>query len=278
MTNTQLAVWGDPIDHSRSPLLHAAAYRALGLDWHYGRQQVDAAGFGDAFATLDASWRGISLTMPLKEVAFAAAATRDRHASLTGAVNTLRLGANGPQGFNTDVGGLGRALRRQGITEVGTGRIVGAGATAASALVTLADLGATRVEVAARSLQKAAALVTLGEELDVQVRVAPLDAEQPTTVDVTIGTLPGGTRLDDAIAETLAASGGALLDVAYAPWPSVLAVHWQAQGKPASSGLSMLVEQALLQVRIFVADDPAAELPGEEAVLGAMRAAVDLTD
>lgn len=278
MSDAKLAVWGDPIDHSRSPVLHAAAYGVLGLDWEYGRQQVTAAGFGDAFAKLDASWRGLSLTMPLKEAAFLAATTRDRHATLTGAVNTLWLSADGPKGFNTDVGGLGRALRRQGITEVGSGRVVGAGATAASALVTLADLGATRVDVAARNPQKAAALVELGAALDVQVRAASLDADDVAAVDVTIGTLPGGTQLADPVAEVLAERGGTLLDVAYAPWPSALATHWQTRGHAASSGLSMLVEQALLQVRIFVAGDPAVELPGEAAVLSAMRAAVDLTD
>lgn len=275
-TTVNLAVWGDPIDHSRSPDLHAAAYAALGLDWCYGRRQVDAAGFADALGGLDASWRGLSLTMPLKEAAFAAAVTRDRHATLTGAVNTLHLGEDGPRGYNTDVGGLARALRRQGIDGVGTARIIGAGATAASALVTLVDQGATRIEVVARTPRKAEALVALGAQLDARVTVAELGTGTPAPVDVTIGTLPGGTRLGDATTETLATAGGALLDVAYSPWPSSLAAQWQAQGKPASSGLAMLVEQALLQVRTFVGGDPAAELPREDVVLAAMRAAVGL--
>lgn len=280
MTTINLAVWGNPIDHSRSPDLHAAAYAVLGLGWTYARRQVGAADFERAIAGLDASWRGLSLTMPLKEVAFAAAVSRDRHASLTGAVNTLHLGANGPRGFNTDVGGLGRALRRQGIDGVGTARIVGAGATAASALVTLVDLGATHIDIAARTPQKAAALVALGDELAVRVSVRELTADAPSsaldTVDVTIGTLPGGTVLADPIGEALAARGGALLDVGYSPWPSALATQWQAQGRPAASGISMLVEQALLQVRIFVAGDPAIELANEDTVLAAMRAAVGL--
>lgn len=278
MMQNNLAVWGDPIEHSRSPLLHAAAYRELGLEWHYGRQQVDAEGFDTALAELDASWRGLSLTMPLKERAFAAAASRDRHATLTGAVNTLHFAVDGLRGFNTDVGGLGRALRRQGIEEVDTARIVGAGATAASALVTLVDLGARRIEVAARNPRKAAALVDLGAALQVLVVPSALDKADSAPVDVTIGTLPGGTRLDDPVADALARDGGALLDVAYSPWPSALAEHWLAHGKGAISGLSMLVEQALLQVRIFVAGDPGAELPNEPTVLLAMRDAVGLAD
>lgn len=276
MTQNNLAVWGDPIDHSRSPLLHAAAYDVLGLEWNYGRRQVDAGGFDSALAELDASWRGLSLTMPLKERAFAAATSRDRHATLTGAVNTLHFAVDGLRGYNTDVGGLGRALRRQGIEEADTARIVGAGATAASALVTLVDLGARRIEVAARNPLKAAALVELGAALQVLVVPSALGADTAARVDVTIGTLPGGTRLDGSVADALAAEGGALLDVAYSPWPSALAEHWFAQGKGAISGLSMLVEQALLQVRIFVAGDPEAELPNEPAVLLAMRDAVGL--
>lgn len=275
MTQNTLAVWGDPIEHSRSPLLHAAAYGVLGLDWHYGRRQVDAAGFDVALAELDASWRGLSLTMPLKERAFAAATSRDRHATLTGAVNTLAFDADGVHGFNTDVGGLTRALRAHGIDEISTARIVGAGATAASALVALVDLGARRIEVSARDPRKAAALVELGAALQAQVVPAALDADSPTPVDVTVGTLPGGTRLADPVADGLAHGGGALLDVAYSPWPSALAERWIVQGAEAISGISMLIEQALLQVRVFVGGDPSAELADEPAVLRAMRAAVE---
>ena len=276
--DTNLAVWGDPIDHSRSPDLHAAAYAVLGLDWRYGRRRVDAAGFASALGGLDASWRGLSLTMPLKKAAFTAAATRDRHAALTGAVNTLLLGPDGPRGYNTDVGGLARALRGEGIDGPGAARIIGAGATAASALVALVELGARRIEVVARSPQKAAPLVALGARQGAVVTTAQLGASAPAKVDVTVGTLPGGTNLPDATADALATAGGTLLDVAYSPWPSSLAARWLAHGAPASSGLSMLVEQALLQVRIFVTGDVAAPLPQEQAARAAMRAVVGLSD
>lgn len=126
VTRSRLAVWGDPIAHSKSPELHAAAYRVLGLDWEYGRRRVSAEGFASAIAELDDTWRGLSLTMPLKEEAFRAAATRDRHAQLTGAVNTLLLGEE-PAGFNTDVGGIVDALAEAHIAEVERVRILGAG-------------------------------------------------------------------------------------------------------------------------------------------------------
>ncbi|WP_337006086.1 MULTISPECIES: shikimate dehydrogenase family protein [unclassified Microbacterium] len=270
MTRTRLAVWGDPIAHSKSPDLHAAAYRVLGLDWEYGRRQVAATSFADALDGLDDSWRGLSLTMPLKEEAFRAAASRDRHATLTGAVNTLLLG-DGPVGFNTDVGGIVDALAEAGIAEVEGVRILGAGATAASALVAAAEIGATRIDVRARRPERAAALVALGDRLGIRVTADPLDAAAHG-VPLTIATLPSGTALPAETTTPLAAAGGALFDAAYAPWPSALAAGW-GDG-PAISGLGMLLHQAVRQIRIFLHGDPSTALPDEQVVVAAMRAAL----
>ena len=104
MTGSLLEVWGDPIAHSLSPALHAAAYAELGWDWTYGRRRVDDAAFATELASLGTQYRGLSLTFPLKGVAYAASAERDLPAELTGAVNTLLLTEAGPRGFNTDVG------------------------------------------------------------------------------------------------------------------------------------------------------------------------------
>lgn len=270
MTPFRLAVWGDPIEHSRSPVLHAAAYRALGLDWQYGRERVDADGFVPTLERLDGSWRGLSLTMPLKEEAFRASDTRDRHATLTGAVNTLLLGER-RAGFNTDVGGIIDALAERSVTRIDSVRILGAGATAASALVAAADRGATHADVRARRPERATALLSLGERLGIHVDAHPFDAAV-TTVDLTIATLPSGTRLPPPVAARLAERGGALFDAAYAPWPSALADEWT--DAPVISGLGMLLHQAVRQIRIFLHGDPAVALPGEPAVVDAMRAAL----
>jgi shikimate dehydrogenase len=267
---SQLAVWGDPIAHSKSPALHAAAYAVLGLDWDYGRRRVAADEFADAVESLDASWRGLSLTMPLKEEAFRAAATRDRHAGLTGAVNTLLLGSE-IAGYNTDVGGIIDALGEAGVTSPRTVRILGAGATAGSALVAVAELGATDVDVRARRPERAAGLIELGERLGLPVSAGEVTG--PThPVDLTIATLPSGTALDAELAERLADDGGVLFDAAYAPWPSALASVWG--DRPVISGLGMLLHQAVRQIRIFRHGDPAVELPDEARVLAAMRAAL----
>lgn len=268
VTPTRLAVWGDPIAHSKSPDLHAAAYRVLGLDWKYGRRQVAAEEFAPALGGLDSSWRGLSLTMPLKEEAFRAATRRDAHAELTGAVNTLLLGEV-VAGFNTDVGGIIDALREAGITEVGRVRILGAGATAASALIAASELGAERIEVSARRPERAGGLVSLGERAGVLVDARPL-GEPALEADLTIATLPSGTVLPDELAGSLATRGGTLFDAAYAPWPSALAGAWS--GRSVVSGLGMLLHQAVRQIRIFRHGDPLVPLPDEPAVVAAMRA------
>lgn len=271
----RLAVWGDPVSHSRSPQLHAAAYARLGLDWHYERRQVNADTFGDALGELDSSWRGLSCTMPLKERAYAASTLRDRRATLTGAVNTLLLGEpGGVRGFNTDVGGIVRAFADAGVDKIDSGRVIGAGATAASALVALSEMGARRVDVVARRPEKIAVLGPLAEQLGVTLVTASLDETSVPDADVTVSTLPGGTELSAHAADSLARGGGMLLDAAYAPWPTALAAAFIRDGSAPLSGLEMLLHQALLQVRIFVGGEDERELPNETLVLADMRGAL----
>lgn len=270
----RLEVWGDPIAHSRSPLLHAAAYRVLGLDWTYGRRRVDEAGFADELASLDGSFRGLSLTMPLKGAAFTAAVERDRRSALTGAVNTLLLGPDGPRGFNTDVGGIIRALDELGIEALETARIIGAGATATSAVVALNEVGATHIEIVARRPEAVTPLAELGLSLGTEVTAVSFDSLALHPVPVTVATLPGDAPLPDAATDALAASGGLLFDAVYGHWPTALARAWDRTGAASVSGLSMLLHQAVLQVRLFVSGDVETPLENEARVITAMRAGV----
>ncbi|BDZ38253.1 shikimate dehydrogenase family protein [Microbacterium suwonense] len=266
---TRLAVWGDPIGHSRSPALHAAAYRTLGLHWTYDRRRVDAAGFPAALDALDATWRGLSLTMPLKEAAHAAADQLDAHARLTGAVNTLLLGST-LQGFNTDVGGIVDAFTNAEVQGIRSVRILGAGATAASALVAAHELGAEIVDVRARRPAAAGRLERIGSELGVAVAVHPFD-HPPQEVDATIATLPSGTVLDPTVTAPLTSSGGVLFEAAYAPWPSALAAGWG--GETVISGFEMLLYQAVRQIRIFLHGEQERALPDEDVIVAVMRRA-----
>ena len=275
----RLAVLGSPVEHSLSPALHRAAYQALGLDWRYDAVRVPAGGLPDFLASRGADWRGLSLTMPLKHEVQAQLDGIDRVAAQTGSVNTVLFGeADGRrtlQGFNTDVTGLVRALAEAGVRRAVHVCLLGAGATAASALVAAAELGAELVDVLVRTPAKAADLVELGQSLGVVVRVYPLtDLPDPARVsELVISTLPGGS---DPGAEFPAGlrRQALLFDVSYSPWPSALARSWSSAGGTAVSGEGMLLHQALIQVRIFVSGNPFEPLPNEDVVLHAMRGAL----
>ncbi|MCU1571878.1 MAG: shikimate dehydrogenase [Naasia sp.] len=265
-----LAVLGSPIAHSRSPLLHSAAYRQLGLDWDYGRREVRSGELAGFLGGLGTEWRGLSLTMPLKREVLPLLDEADELVEITGAANTVLLDGT-IRGFNTDVGGIEAAFAERGVPAPHRVLILGGGATAASVLTAVARLGATEAVVAVRSPERAAALPRLGARLGLGVALLSLGGELPVDVDLVASTLPGDAT--PPLPEV--APGTALLDAAYDPWPSTLARHWARVGAgPTVSGLEMLVHQALLQVRIFARGDPGVPLPGEAGVLRAMKAAV----
>ncbi|QWT23349.1 shikimate dehydrogenase [Subtercola sp. PAMC28395] len=280
--SSRFAVLGSPIAHSKSPLLHTAAYRELGLDWEYTRAEVSSGELGEFVLGLDDSWRGLSLTMPLKEEALALVDSVDVQSLMTGASNTVALDHSQSkltvQGFNTDVAGIVGALADVGIRQTSHVLILGAGATARSAMVAAANLGAEQVTVAARSPHKTEEIVNVAARAGLVVSVVHLgDALTSDLVaDVTISTLPGGA-LQLAPDDILAVPRGAvLLDVAYDPWPSVLGTAWRGAGGVTVSGLAMLAHQALGQVRIFVTGDPLLPLDREDEVFTAMKRAVGL--
>ena len=230
-------------------------------------------------AGLDNTWRGLSVTMPLKRNAFDLSMSRDAHAQYTGAVNTLAMSYEGGHraihGYNTDVFGITRALTAAGSQAIDHGVILGGGATAESALVALDELGAGYVTVALRDPAKADALTALGGRIGMDVRVAHLEElAQVAPASVAISTVPGSAEI--SLDDLARASGAVLLDVAYDVWPSPRAASWKARDGVSVSGLSMLAFQALKQVRIFVSDAPDSALPNEDAVAAAMFASVGL--
>ncbi len=277
-TPRRLAVLGSPIAHSRSPLLHAAAYRALGLEWRYEAVEVAEHALPGFIAGLDDSWLGLSLTMPLKREVIPLLDRSDDLVGQTGSANTV-LFERLPQGlqlagFNTDVFGIAQAFRRHGHSRLREVQIIGGGATAASAIAAVAGLGARSVQLSVRSPARAVPLIRIGAALGVAVTIGPLDGpgEAP---DAIISTLPGAAATGLAFADATV-RGAVLFDVAYHPWPSPLAARWQFLGGDVIGGLEMLVLQALAQVRIFRSGDPELALDGEDEVLGAMRTAVGL--
>lgn len=252
------AVLGRPIAHSLSPLLHQAGYRALGLDdWAYGAHDLGADDLAAWVAQRDHSWRGLSLTMPLKEAAFAVAATVSSTARLTGAVNTLvRRDDLGWDAHNTDVHGLVGALGH--LDHGGSATLLGSGATARSAAVALACLGVTQVRVAARNRATTSEVVTLLESLGVRADPVSLQAAGPDGWGVgpkrlVVSTLPpaAGQAVATQLGAAVGLEGATLLDVVYADWPTPLALAAERAGADVVSGLEMLVHQAARQFELF---------------------------
>ncbi len=275
MSRTRLAVLGSPIAHSKSPAIQAAAYGVLGLEWEYGSADVTEDTLAGFVAGLDDTWRGLSLTMPLKRAVLPLLTTRSALVDVVGAANTLRFDDDGVHGYNTDVHGVTQTLRDAGVEQVRLVHIFGGGATAASVIAAVAELGGQRVLIRARTPERAAPLVELGLRLGVEVTVRPIAMEDRSLIvpDVIVSTLPGGSTEGIVFPEAVR-QGALLLDVAYDPWPSELAGAWDAVGGRVASGLDMLIHQAVGQIRIWVGGDQTEPLPDEAAVLAAMRAAI----
>lgn len=276
----KLAVLGSPISHSKSPALHRAAYDQLGLDWEYSAVQTESSALEGFIASCTGDWRGLSLTMPLKRDVLALLDSRDPLVSLTGGANTVLFGQfrsrRTLRGFNTDVEGIDRALRAAGIDGLETVRMLGGGATAASAIVAAVNLGATRIELGVRSPERAAPLARLIERLGIRYSIAEIShGFHSPNPDLVISTLPGGSRIDSSLLE-MSLVDAPLFDVAYDPWPSQLGRLWLDDGRTVISGIEMLIHQALLQVRVFVTGDPHASLPDEDLVFTAMRRSVGM--
>ncbi len=257
---------GSPIGHSRSPALHRAAYAALGLPWEYVAQEVTADQLPDFVHGLGAEWRGLSLTMPLKLAAVALCSSVEPSAEQVGAVNTMVRSDDGRWcGYNTDIGGCIDALSAVGVDRVDSALIVGAGATARSALAAVAALGARRARVLARSVERAADMAALGRDLGVEVAVFALsEAGGSDQVDVVVSTIPAAAQT--TCADDLAGRARVFLDVIYEPPLTPLLLAAERRGAVGIPGLELLLHQAARQVTLMTG---VAEAPVE-----AMRAAL----
>lgn len=266
---SRLAVLGSPIAHSKSPVIHRAAYDALGVPWIYEAVDVAGAMLAEFIGSRDGTWRGLSLTMPLKRDVLPLLDHRDPLVDTVGAANTVLFTDDGLRGFNTDVYGVERSFTDAGIASLDIVHVLGAGATAASVIAGVARLGAGKILVTARTPAKARPLVTLGESLGIDVEVGVWGDAGHFVPDAVVSTLPGGDY--DLHFPDVVRQESVLFDVAYDPWPSALARQWTGTVIP---GIDLLLNQAVGQVRIFVGGDPEVPLPDEGRVVAAMRASV----
>ncbi len=179
----ECAVVGSPIAHSRSPVLHRAADAALGLtDWSYERVELHAGELRSWLAGLGDNWRGVSVTMPLKQEAVTGADTASDLAADLRAANTLIRGVGGWHADNTYVAGLSGAIRELGAGDARSTRQdrsvaqppLSVRGTAAAAVAALADFGVEHVDVVLRNAARGRELVTLAERLGLKLRIAQL--------------------------------------------------------------------------------------------------------
>jgi shikimate dehydrogenase len=258
------AVIGRPVAHSLSPVLHRAAYAALGLTaWTYDALDIGAEDLPVLLAGLGEEWVGFSVTMPCKQAAVDVADVVESLPRLLHAANTLIRSDAGWRAENTDVTGVGMALQLAGVEQVRHAAIIGAGGTAAAAAVALASLGAQHVDVVVRDPSRAGDVTRVLQTLDVSSAVTPIsdaDLEAPVVVStVPIAAQPDLLTLPWRREQTV-------LDVLYAPWPTPLAERVTEAGGKVVSGLEVLFWQATAQVELVT---------GRPAPIAAMRAALD---
>ena len=268
------AVLGSPITHSLSPVLHRAAYAELGLTgWTYGRYDVDEKRLPAFLDSLEpAEWAGLSLTMPLKRAVIPLLDQVSATARSVEAVNTVVLHDDGRRfGDNTDIPGITAALRERGIEKVERAAVLGAGATASSALAALAAVCTGEVTAYVRSAARATEMEQWGERLGVSVRCADWsEAAEAFDAPLVVATTPAGAT--DDLAGVVPARPGALFDVLYEPWPTPLAGAWAARGGTVVGGLDLLVHQAVLQVEQMTGAARAPLAAMREAGEAALRA------
>jgi shikimate dehydrogenase len=260
-------VLGRPIGHSLSPVIHRAGYTAAGLsEWSYTAHDCGEDGLAGFVAGLDPEWVGLSLTMPLKEVALDVADEVAPVAAAIGAANTLvRSPAGTWRAENTDAPGMVDALTAAGVSTVDRVSVLGAGGTARAVLAAARDLGAAAVEVYARRPDAVAELDPVAEQLGITLIGAGWDkATSAADADVVVSTVPRGVA--DPLAATMRwRPAGVLFDAVYDPWPTPLAAAAERSGCRIVSGLDLLLAQAVRQFELYT---------GVDAPVAAMRAAL----
>jgi shikimate dehydrogenase len=289
------AVLGSPVAHSLSPVLHRAAYAALGLDhWTYTAIECDEAGLPPLLASCNSAgpgsrWAGLSLTMPLKRAVLPLLDRTEPLAVEVGGANTVVFAGGQRHGYNTDVPGMVAALAEAGITSPpaagvtsppsagvtsppgagvtsppGAGvtspagaTILGAGATACAALAALRAIGLAAAVVQVRDRARAGDLLAAARRLALAVELRPFGT-QVRDGDLLISTVPAGAA--DFYAERAVdprARPCAVLDVVYSPWPTALAIAAAQSGVVVISGFDLLLHQAARQVELMTGLNPA---------------------
>ncbi|MEV5879382.1 shikimate dehydrogenase [Streptomyces sp. NPDC052101] len=261
----QLAILGSPIAQALSPVLHRTAYAALQLNWSYGAIDCTPDRLPSFLATLDDTWAGLSLTMPLKRTVVPLLDEASATVRAAGTANTVIVRGGRLLGENTDTYGMLQALRDAGVTRAESACVLGTGATATTTLAVLHTLGCTEATVIAREPARIRELESTAERIGLAVRIRPwMETARHLTADLVVSALPPGAA-DNLAPAWPSAVRNTLLDVVYKPWPTPLADAARHAGTTVIGGLPMLLHQAARQVELQTGCTP--------APIAAMRAA-----
>lgn len=259
----RLAVLGDPVEHSLSPVMHNAVLAALGLEGVYSRRRVDEQGMTEAASQMrTGQLHGANITMPHKGVAARLADRLSTDAERAGSVNTWTLEGDGRlTGHSTDVEGIRRVWARAGLPEDCPVLVIGAGGAAAAAMVALED---RELWCSARRPE---AVPVLAERVDVPFR--SLQWGTGLAGAVVVNATPLGMRGGELSAALLEESVG-LFDMAYrADRVETGGVRsMRERGLPASDGLAMLAAQAEASFEMWTGRRPPTGVMEQTARVG----------
>ena len=248
------AVLGSPIAHSLSPALHRAAYTHLGLDWTYDAVELDSSGLRPFVETLDGTWRGLSLTMPLKRAVMPLVDSVDEWAQLARAANTVLLDGRRRTGLNTDVPGAVSAVLERVPGPVRSAVVIGGGATAASVLLALAELGCRTARLLVRDEARAVETVSAAgrHPRAPELAVSTISGASELEADLVVSTVPAAAQTPALLAAC--AGIAAVFEAVYDPWLTPFAQAAMDSGRPLVSGLDLLAHQAVLQVDLMTGE------------------------
>jgi shikimate dehydrogenase len=263
---TIFAVFGDPVEHSLSPVMHNAAYKALGMDCEYHKFRVSLDDLEGAIKGARAmGFGGLNLTIPLKEKALGIVEP-DTMAQAIGAVNTIEFsddtiaGITGIVGHNTDGIGAVKALAASGVDIPGsTVLILGAGGAARAVAYQLAKDGA-RVTIANRTLGKAQELAenvrSVGNANGTGLEELPkLTADADIIINTTsVGMHPDTDRT--LVTADMMHTGQVIFDIVYSPLETRLLREAKKVGAVTIDGIKMLVLQGAESFRIWTGIEP----------------------
>ena len=281
MKSCRFAVVGDPVAHSRSPALHAAAYRALGLTHTYEAVRATASELPGVVDELRRGvFDGLSVTVPHKERVLALVDDLDASARIIGAANALvRAPDHRVIAHNTDSPALAEELRRlegrAGTRPRARGLVLGSGGAARAAIAAFAELGVRDIVVRARAFDDPLRRDAFAAAAPFPVACQPwsaLPSSEEATFAVVQATSAGmkGADPGDIVAGVVAWSAlpddAVAIDVVYAPRDTPFLRAARARGLRCDDGLGMLARQGALAFELWL---------GMPAPLAAMRAALD---